>query len=326
MTFLETIHKKAAARRRIIVLSEAYDERVVRAAAILTEKKLTRVILLGEPDELQRRAAEYGVDISEVEIVHPETDDRLDDFAETLYELRKAKGMTREAARETILKPLYFAAMLVRKGEADGSVAGSMATTADVLRAAIQVINVRKDFSLVSSVFLMVSADEQNVFTYADGAVVPDPSAEELADIAIASAETHKKLVGEEPVVAMLSFSTKGSAQHPLVEKVQRATQLAQEKAPHLKLDGELQFDAAVVEAIGKRKAPGSPVAGKANVMIFPNLDAGNISYKITQRLANYQAIGPILQGLVKPANDLSRGCSVEDIVNVACICSLLSD
>jgi phosphate acetyltransferase len=220
--------------------------------------------------------------------------------------------------------PLFFAAMMLRNGQAAGAVAGSLSPAADVMRAAIQVVGVAKGMKAVSSSFVMVMPDGHE-FTFGDCAVIPNPDAEQLASIAVSSAKTHQRLVGSEPMVAMLSFSTKGSAKHEDADKVIAATQLVKTMDPELNVDGELQFDAALVEAIGAKKAPGSPVAGKANVFIFPDLDAGNIGYKITQRLANAEAIGPVVQGLAKPYNDLSRGCSVEDIVNVACICSVLS-
>ncbi|MEJ2054629.1 MAG: phosphate acetyltransferase, partial [Calditrichaceae bacterium] len=232
--------------------------------------------------------------------------------------------VTYEIALETVKSPLHYGAFLVRTDFASGAVAGSINTTGDVLRAAIQVIGVAEGIKAVSSSFIMVIPDGRE-FTFGDCAVIPNPDPEQLASIAISSADTYKKLVGAEPMIAMLSFSTKGSATHEDVDKVVEATQKVKEKRPNLKIDGELQFDAALLEKVGVKKAPGSPVAGRANTFIFPDLDAGNIGYKIAQRLGGAEAVGPIVQGLKKPYNDLSRGCSVEDVINVACICSLLS-
>ena len=323
LNLLNEIKEKASALKKTIVLPESHDERVLKAAEILTKEKIVSVITLGNEDIIRSDAERLGVDLTGVRIIDPSKSDKLSDFTNIFFNLRKHKGITIELARETVAKDLFFGAMMVREGMADGSVAGSTASTGDVMRAGIQCVGIPEGISIVSSFFLMLFPDK--VFSFADCAVVPNPDAIQLADIAISTADNHFKLTDQEAFVAMLSFSTKGSAQHELIDKVIEATKIVKEKRADLNVDGELQIDTAIVESIGKKKAPGSPVAGKANVMVFPDLNAGNIAYKIAQRLGGAEAIGPLVQGLNKPCFDLSRGCSVDDIVNTSSFAAVMS-
>ncbi len=325
MNFLKTLQARARQHPRRLVFPEATEPRVLRAAAYLSEQQLALPVLIGEAHEIAAAAQRSDVSRQKFEIVTPRHYPEIQAWAEQHYAEFQHKGLTLEQALAKLHDPVYFAAAFVKAGKAEGSVAGSVYSTSEVLRAALQFLGTAPGISLVSSTFEMVSPRSGKVLTFADCAVVPDPSSQQLAEIAVTAATTHQKLTGETPAVALLSFSTNGSAKHARVEKVRAATQIAQRLRPDLKIDGELQADAALVPEIAQRKAPGSVIQGEANVLIFPDLDAGNIAYKLVQRLAGYEAIGPILQGLAKPANDLSRGCSVEDIVNVACICSIMA-
>ncbi len=318
-TFMDKIKALAASDKKTIVLAEGEERRTVQAADAVLKQGFANVILLGS--EAKIREISSDLDISGARIIDPASSELTQDFASKLYELRKAKGMTEEQAAQTILNTLYFGCMLVKTGMADGMVAGAVNSTANVLRSALQIIKTAPNTKVVSAFFLMIVPDceygENGTFVFSDCGLNEYPDEEKLAQIALSSAESFRSLVGEEPRVAMLSYSSYGSAKSEYVDKVRSAAQIAKELAPDLKLDGELQLDAAIVPAINASKAPGSPLEGKANVLIFPNLDAGNIGYKLVQRLAKAEAYGPLTQGIAKPVNDLSRGCSFEDIVGV---------
>ncbi|MDD7351035.1 MAG: phosphate acetyltransferase [Clostridia bacterium] len=319
---IDSIIAKAKTLGKTIVLAEGDEPRTVKAAQIITEQGIAKIILLA--DEEQLKAKYQGVDFSGMQIVNPATAD-IEEFANELYELRKAKGMTLEQARVEMRKNLNYGAMMTRKGLADGMVAGAINSTGNVLKSGLTIVKTKPGTKTVSSVFLMsfegTPYKDKDIMVFGDCAVNIDPTAEQLADIAISSTATAKALAGiDEPKVAMLSFSTKGSAKHPNVDKVVEATRLVQERAPEIEVDGDLQVDAAIVPSVGQLKAPGSKVAGQANVFIFPSLEAGNIGYKLTQRFSGAEAIGPICQGFAKPVNDLSRGCVSEDIVAVVAI------
>lgn len=322
MTLLEQIRQKAQERFKTIVLPEGTEERTLKAVETLVKEKIANPILIGDEGAVKAKAQQVGADISGVEIVNPAKAPYYDEFVEKFYEMRKAKGVTLEKALQLMLDPLYFGSMMVKAGKADGEVAGAINTTGDVLRPALQIIRTAPGISAVSGAFIMIVPNcdlgYNGIMVFTDCAVTPNPTAEQLAEFAYASAGTARSLCGiQEPVVGMLSFSTKGSASHELVDKVVKASEIAKSRWPELLVDGEFQADAALVPRVGQSKAPGSPVAGKCNVLVFPDLQSGNIGYKLVQRLAGAEAIGPILQGMDKPVNDLSRGCSVEDVINV---------
>jgi phosphate acetyltransferase len=328
MSVLQGLQDRAAARPAHIVLSEGHDPRVVAGAVSAVQAGIARITLVGTTDEVHRQLADMGATIGPmIAVEDPQTSSLTDEFAQTYFDLRKHKGVSEDIAAIQARDPLVFAAMMVRNGHADGTVGGAVATTSDTVRAALQIIGKAKDAPLVSSFFLMALPDGppsgRSAMIFGDCGLVIDPNAEELAAIAVASAASCKQLLGDAPRVALLSFSTKGSARHPAVSKVSDAVEILQRDHPDLPADGELQFDAAFVPEVGASKAPGSTVAGHANVIIFPNLDAGNIGYKIAQRIGGADAIGPVLQGLSKPANDLSRGCTAQDVTNMIAVTTL---
>ena len=325
MAYIDIIKDKARADKKTIVLPETTDKRTLIAAAHVIEERLANIIMVGKEEKIRDGAGWLELDLDKVTIIDPDNTDKLDYYTNILYECRKHKGMTEENARNILLSDyLTFGVVMVKAGDADGMVAGCCHATADVLRPSLQILKTAPGTKLVSGFFIMEVPDceygEHGLFVFSDCGLNQDPTAEELAEIAASSAASFKKLIGANPVIAMLSHSTKGSAHHPLVDKVIEAERIAMERYPELILDGELQTDAAIVPKVAKSKAPGSPVAGNANVLIFPNLDCGNISYKLVERLGKACAYGPMLQGIARPVNDLSRGCSWEDIVGVVAL------
>ncbi len=325
MELLKQIIERAKANKQRIVLPEGTEERTIKAADQLIADNVADITLIGNKAEIEKIAAGFGLkNIAKAEILDPANYDKKEDYTNLLFELRKAKGMTLEQASKLAEDPLYIGCLMIKNGDADGEIAGARNTTGNVLRPALQIIKTAPGISVVSGAFLMFTQAKEygkdGLLVFADCAVTPDPSAAQLAEIAVASGHTARALVGEEPQVAMLSFSTKGSAKHEMVDKVVEATKIAQQLDPTMNIDGELQADAALVPSVGASKAPGSKVAGKANVLVFPSLEVGNIAYKLVQRLGGAEAVGPILQGMAAPVNDLSRGCSVTDVYNMVAI------
>lgn len=326
MNFIESIKERARKEIKTIVLPEAEDIRTLKATEMALKEKYANIILIGNKEEVLRKAEENNINIKEAQIVEPKTNQNYEKYSNLLYELRKAKGMTIEKAKELVLDPVYFGMLMVKDEEtkADGLVSGAIHSTADTLRPALQILKTAPDTKLVSAFFIMVVPNceygSNGTFIFGDAGLNANPNPEELSEIAISSSKSFEQLVGQEPKVAMLSYSTYGSAKSELTEKVIEATRLVKEKIPELKVDGELQLDAAIIPEVATSKAPGSDIAGKANVLIFPDLNAGNIGYKLVQRLAKAEAYGPLCQGISKPVNDLSRGCNYKDIAGVIAI------
>lgn len=325
MELLESIKEKAKLQDKRIVLPEGTEERTLKAADQVLQEKIARISLIGNPSEIEKLARQWNLkNLGAAEIIDPLNHSKKDQYIDMMVELRKSKGLTPSNAQKLVEDPLYLATIMIKSGDADGEVAGARNATGDVLRPAFQYVKTLPGISVVSGAFIMIfpnkSVGHNGIMVFADCAVHPNPTDQELAQIAVSTAQTTKAIAGFEPKIAMLSFSTKGSAKHEMVDKVLNATQIARKMAPDLKIDGELQADAAIVEAVGKSKAPGSEIAGNANVLVFPDLQSGNIAYKLVQRLAGAEAVGPVLQGMAAPINDLSRGCSVSDIVNLIAI------
>ncbi len=325
MNLLDRIIFNARQHNKRIVLPEGYEERTLKAADALLGERIAQIILLGNPETILSEAGKYKLNhLDKATIIDPLNNPHKKKYVDMMVKIREHKGLTYKDAETLIEDPLYLATLMIKAGDADGGVAGAVNSTGDVLRPAFQFVKTKPGITVVSGAFIMILKDkefgEEGVLVFADCAVHPDPNERELAEIAVATADTTRAIAGFEPRVAMLSFSTKGSAKHPMVDKVVNSTRIAKEIAPDLNIDGDLQADAAIIEKIGLSKAPGSSIAGKANVLIFPNLESGNIAYKLVQRLAHADAIGPVLQGMAAPINDLSRGCSVVDIVNLVAI------
>ncbi len=325
MRLLEQIKANAKRHDKMIVLPEAVEERTLKAVDEVLADGIARITLIGDPAVLRAKADSLGLrNINKALVIDPLDHPKKESYTDLLVEIRKSKGLSREEASKLVEDPLYLAVLMIKAGDADGEVAGALNVTGDVLRPAFQIVKTSPGISVVSGAFIMILKEKEfgsdGIIVFADCAVHPDPTEQELAEIAVATARTTQSIVGVEPKVALLSFSTMGSAKHPMVEKVVNATRLAREMAPEFMFEGELQADAALIESIGQKKAPGSKIAGKANVVVFPNLECGNIAYKMVERLAHAEAIGPVLQGMAAPINDLSRGCSVSDIVNLVAI------